>query len=127
MLIGELSRRTQVSPRLLRYYEAQGLLEARRGPNGYRHYDEETVVTVRQVRALLRAGLPTEAIRSVLPCARGERPEFEWCAELWDLLNGELAAMDEQIGTLQRSRSTLAGYLTRDRAQAPATPRTAAG
>lgn len=112
MLIGELSRRTGVTPRLLRYYEAQGLLDVRRGQNGYRHYGEDCVVSVRQVRALLKAGLSTEVIRSVLPCARGERPEFEWCADLWDILNGELAAMDERIDDLQRSRGTLAGYLT---------------
>jgi DNA-binding transcriptional MerR regulator len=113
MLIGELSRRTGVSPRLLRYYEAQGLLDVGRGANGYRSYDEDSVVTVRQVRALLKAGLSTEVIRSVLPCARGERPEFEWCADLWDIMNGELAAMDERIDGLQRNRSTLAGYLTK--------------
>ncbi|WP_436761081.1 MerR family transcriptional regulator [Streptosporangium sp. V21-05] len=112
MLIGELSRRTGVPQRLLRYYEEQGLLDVRRGPNGYRHYGEDSVVSVRQVRALLRAGLSTEVIRSVLPCARGERPEFEWCADLWDILNGELAAMDERIDDLQRSRGALAGYLT---------------
>lgn len=113
MLIGELSRRTGVSTRLLRYYEAQGLLDVRRGSNGYRHYDDDSVVTVRQVRALLRAGLSTEVIREVLPCARGERPDIEWCAELWDILNDELAAMDDRIDDLQRSRSTLAGFLTR--------------
>jgi DNA-binding transcriptional MerR regulator len=112
MLIGELSRRTGVSTRLLRYYEAQGVLEAGRDANGYRFYDEDSVVTVRQVRALLKAGLSTEVIRSVLPCARGERPDFEWCAELWEILNGELAAMDERIDALQRSRGALAGYLT---------------
>lgn len=55
MLIGELSRRTGVSTRLLRYYEGQGLLEARRGPNGYRSYDEDAVATVRKIRALLAA------------------------------------------------------------------------
>lgn len=38
MLIGELSRRTGVSARSLRYYEAQGLLSAGRGANGYRDY-----------------------------------------------------------------------------------------
>ncbi|WP_433351049.1 MerR family transcriptional regulator [Microtetraspora malaysiensis] len=113
MLIGELSLRTGVSRRLLRYYEAQGLLDAERGSNGYRYYDEESVVTVRQVRGLLKAGLSTEVIRSVLPCVRGERPDFEWCAELWDILNGELAAMDERIDGLQRSRGRLADYLTR--------------
>jgi DNA-binding transcriptional MerR regulator len=113
MLIGELSRRTGVSARLLRYYEAQGLLVTSRGPNGYRHFDEDCVVTVRQVRALLRAGLSTEVIRSVLPCARGERPDIEWCAELWDIMNGELATMDQRIDELQSSRDALAGFLAR--------------
>ncbi|WPW29526.1 MerR family transcriptional regulator [Streptomyces atratus] len=111
MLIGELSRRTGVSARLLRYYEAQGLLDARRGANGYRDYDEESVVTVRQVRALLDAGLSTEVIRSVLPCTRGEQPGFDWCADLRAILEGEVAAMDERLDDLRRTRGTLAGYL----------------
>lgn len=111
MLIGELSRRTGVSARLLRYYEAQGLLDARRGSNGYRDYGEDSVVTVRQVRALLNAGLSTEVIRAVLPCVRGEQPEFEMCQDVRAILDRELAAADERIGTLQRSRNTLAGFL----------------
>ncbi|TDE09439.1 MerR family transcriptional regulator [Jiangella asiatica] len=61
-----MSRRTGVSRRLLRYYEEQGLIEARRGKNGYREYDDDTVLTVRQVRALLDAGLSTAVIRDVL-------------------------------------------------------------
>ncbi|SEO54550.1 MerR family DNA-binding transcriptional regulator [Amycolatopsis saalfeldensis] len=40
MLIGELSRRTGVSPRLLRYYGEQGLLPSERTSNGYRVYGE---------------------------------------------------------------------------------------
>ncbi|MFD8589558.1 MerR family transcriptional regulator [Streptomyces sp. NPDC059637] len=111
MLIGELSRRTGVSPRMLRYYEEQGLLEAGRGPNGYRDYDEDSVLTVRQVRALLGAGLSTGVIRSVLPCVRGERPEFEMCPDVRAVLEGELAAVDERVEELRRSRSALAGYL----------------
>lgn len=111
MLIGELARRTGVSTRLLRYYEEQGLLVAGRGANGYRTYDEESVVTVRQVRALLNAGLSTEVIRVVLPCTRGEQPEFDWCADLRELMHRELAAVDERIDDLRRSRGTLAGYL----------------
>ncbi|WP_433241435.1 MerR family transcriptional regulator [Streptosporangium sp. CA-135522] len=111
MLIGELSRRTGVSSRLLRYYEAQGLLEARRDSNGYRGYDEDSVITVRKIRALLNAGLTTEVIRVVLPCTRGEHPEFDWCADLRAIMDRELAAMDERIDGLQRNRGTLAGYL----------------
>ncbi|MFF8958215.1 MerR family transcriptional regulator [Streptomyces sp. NPDC014894] len=112
MLIGELSRRTGVNARLLRYYEAQGLLEARRGTNGYRDYDEDAVLTVRQVRALLDAGLSTEVIRAVLPCARGERPEFDMCVDLRAVLGEELMATEERIDGLKRSRDALAGYLT---------------
>ncbi|WP_172382039.1 MerR family transcriptional regulator [Streptomyces sp. MNP-20] len=112
MLIGELSGRTGVSTRLLRYYEAQGLLEVERGPNGYREYGEDAVLTVRKVRALLTAGLTTEVIREVLPCTRGEQPGFDWCADLRELLDRELAAMDERIDDLRRSRGALAGYLT---------------
>ncbi|GLW10368.1 MerR family transcriptional regulator [Microtetraspora sp. NBRC 13810] len=111
MLIGELSRRTGVSPRLLRYYGAQGLLEARRDANGYRSYDEDAVIVVRKVRALLNAGLSTEVIREVLPCTRGDGTEFDWCADLRALIDRELAAMDERIDDLRRSRGTLAGYL----------------
>ncbi|MFG2223144.1 MerR family transcriptional regulator [Streptomyces sp. NPDC050161] len=111
MLIGELSRRSGVSPRLLRYYEEQGLLDTRRGPNGYRTYDEDSLVRVRQVRALLEAGLPTAVIRSVLPCVRGEGPWFEWCPDLRATLERELRAADERIDGLRRSRSALAGYL----------------
>ena len=113
MLIGELAARTQVSPRSLRYYEAQGLLTPHRGPNGYREYDEAAVVAVRQVRALLAAGLATDVIRVVLPCVRGESPGFDWCADLRGVLEGELERLDERIAGLRLNRRTLAEYLAR--------------
>ncbi|WP_433464968.1 MerR family transcriptional regulator [Spirillospora sp. CA-128828] len=111
MLIGDLSRRTGVSSRLLRYYEEQGLLDVARGPNGYRHYDDGSVLTVRKIRVLLDAGLSTDVIRSVLPCTRDDGPEFDWCADIRDLLDRELAALDARIEGLQRNRGTLAGFL----------------
>ncbi|GAA1217193.1 DNA-binding transcriptional regulator, MerR family [Prauserella alba] len=111
VLIGELARRTGVSPRLLRYYEDQGLIGARRGANGYRTYDEGAVTTVRQIRALLAAGLSTEVIRTVLPCAEGEEPQLELCPELVATLHRELAAMDEAIASMRRTRAALAGYV----------------
>jgi DNA-binding transcriptional MerR regulator len=46
MRIGELSRRTGVNERLLRYYEEQGLLRPDRLPSGYRVYAESDVQTV---------------------------------------------------------------------------------
>lgn len=56
MRIGELSRRAGVNAHQLRYYEAQGLLEADRGANGYREYDENAVLRVKQIRHLRQTG-----------------------------------------------------------------------
>lgn len=111
MLIGELAARTGVSPRLLRYYEDQGLLGATRGTNGYRRYDDEAVTTVRQIRALLAAGLSSEVIRTLLPCAVGDVPDLKPCPELVATLRRELSAMDDRIDAMQRTRAALAGYV----------------
>lgn len=117
MLIGELSERTGASRRSLRYYEAQGLLRTDRGPNGYRCYDDGAVRTVDQIRALLAAGLSTDVIRAVLPCADGVPLELELCPELVRTLRRELAEMDARIGALQTSRRALATYLHGDAAR----------
>lgn len=111
MLIGELSRRTGVHTHQLRYYEAQGLLEPGRGGNGYREYADETVVTVTQIRKLLEAGLSTQDIAFLLPCATGAAPDLEPCPELLDALRARLHRLDEHIGTLMRSRQALQDYL----------------
>ena len=50
------------APRLLRYYEEQGLLRPHRASSGYREYAEEDVDVVRHVRTLLAAGLSTTTI-----------------------------------------------------------------
>ncbi|MFT7873955.1 MULTISPECIES: MerR family transcriptional regulator [Amycolatopsis] len=115
MRIGELAERTGVSTRLLRYYGEQGLLTPSRDANGYRSFDEDDLVRVRQIRRLLAAGLTTEVIASALQCARGEEARLDLCPELAGVLHRELAAMDDRIGALQRHRAVLAGYLSADR------------
>ncbi|MFE9248646.1 MerR family transcriptional regulator [Streptomyces sp. NPDC007088] len=67
MLIGELARRTGTGERLRRSRERVGPLRPGRCANGYRTHDETAVETVRPVRGLLAAGLPTRVIRGVLP------------------------------------------------------------
>jgi DNA-binding transcriptional MerR regulator len=68
MRIGELSKRTGVSPRSLRYYEAQGLLTSSRSDTGQRHYSEDEVERVSLIRQLFDAGMSSRVIASVLPC-----------------------------------------------------------
>ena len=111
MRIGELARRTGVGAHLLRYYEAQQLIAPSRRDNGYREYGEDAVDTVLRIRALLDAGLSTEDIATVLPCASGASPDLVPCPELLATLRARLRGIDERIGTLTRSRAALVGYL----------------
>jgi DNA-binding transcriptional MerR regulator len=108
MRIGELSRRTGVSERLLRYYEEQGLLRPARGRSGYRDYAEADLETVRGIRTLLAAGLSTSTIAHVLPClvdlGDGLQPV---CAELLPELHRERDRITEAIDELTTARGAL--------------------
>lgn len=108
MRIGNLSRRSGVAVRLLRYYEEQGLLHPRRAPSGYREYTEGDVETVRLIRSLLAAGLPTATIAVVLPCVRGRGHEVAaTCAEMRQPLQRERERMDAAITELTSARTLL--------------------
>lgn len=72
MRIGELSRRTGATPRSLRLYEQAGLIASLRSPNGYRCYDESTVIRVRNIRHLLHAGLTLDDVQAFVPCLDGD-------------------------------------------------------
>ncbi|MGW5714938.1 MerR family transcriptional regulator [Amycolatopsis sp. NPDC003865] len=68
MRIGELAKRTGVSSRSLRYYEAQGLLTSERSEAGQRHYSDAEVERVSLIRQLFDAGMSSRVIAAVLPC-----------------------------------------------------------
>ncbi|HVX43296.1 MAG TPA: MerR family transcriptional regulator [Mycobacteriales bacterium] len=108
MRIGELSSRTGVSVRALRYYEEQGLLLPRRLPSGYREYAAADIVAVRHIRTLLAAGLSTSVIAEILPCmlANGE-VLAPTCPELTVGLGRERDRITESIDKLQAARSIL--------------------
>jgi DNA-binding transcriptional MerR regulator len=116
MRIGELSRRTGVAPRMLRYYEEQGLLHPERSANGYRSYDTSNVQRVQQVRDLLGSGLTTEIVRTILPFLAGPEeihlhPDC-WTAEMAALLCGEVERIQRRIDCLARNRDALQAYLS---------------
>ena len=68
MRISEVTDRTGIPARLLRYYEEQKLLVPARNASGYRDYSSQDVEVARRIRQLLDAGLSTATIRTVLPC-----------------------------------------------------------
>ncbi|GAA4089001.1 MerR family transcriptional regulator [Nonomuraea soli] len=113
MRIGDLSERSGVSRRLLRYYEEQGLLTPVRRANGYRDYAESDVAAVRHIRLLLEAGLPTVAIGRLLHCVHddGGRAVPTPCPGLVEQLRRERGRIAATIADLQASQRALDGLL----------------
>ncbi|NUU22611.1 MAG: MerR family transcriptional regulator [Streptomycetaceae bacterium] len=108
MRMREMVGRTGVSERLLRYYEAQGLLAPARLPSGYREYSEADVATVRRIRTLLNAGLSTAVIAQVLPCVCDDGPRLvPTCQDMVAQLRDERSRIEATIGDLQASRDLL--------------------
>ncbi len=50
----------------IRFYEEEGLLTVKRADNGYREYDAEDIVRLKQIKFLRRLFVPIEEIRRVL-------------------------------------------------------------
>jgi DNA-binding transcriptional MerR regulator len=109
MRIGELSRRTGVSERSLRYYEQQGLLTAERTPGGHREYPQAAVDRVIRIQELFAAGLHSSRIARLLPCMRDADggPSAVATPRLVTDLTAERARIDGMIADLIRSRETL--------------------
>jgi DNA-binding transcriptional MerR regulator len=65
--IGEVTRKTGLSARMIRYYEHRGRIRSpSRGPRAHRHYAEDDIERLRVLRALLAAGVsPAEAIDAI--------------------------------------------------------------
>lgn len=124
MKIGELAARTGVAPRLLRYYEQQGLLSAARSANGYRSYSEDDVARVAQVAGLVRSGMPTRLVRVVMELEQlGASDMAATCSrDVADELAAELTEIDGRIACLTRSRSTIATFLDQVRVRRDAAP-----
>jgi DNA-binding transcriptional MerR regulator len=109
--ISELSAKTGVSPRSLRYYEQQGLITAVRKPNGYREYGEDAEVTVLTIRSLYDLGFPRDLVRAVLPCTRGGSVDEAICEGVVERVTGIRDDIAQRVVQLAETRDTLTRYL----------------
>ncbi|RSM63195.1 MerR family transcriptional regulator [Amycolatopsis sp. WAC 01376] len=106
MRIGEVSQRTGVSPRSLRYYEEQGLLTSTRSGTGQRHYSDAEVQRVSLIRQLFDAGMSSQVIATVLPCV--DIPDDLGVAEeTFTLMMLQRDRIDADIAHLIESREAL--------------------
>ncbi|MDL5203886.1 MerR family transcriptional regulator [Streptomyces sp. ALI-76-A] len=113
MRIGELAARAGTTTRTLRYYEARGLLPAKRNGNGYRVYDEDDLLLLRQIRTLRDFGFDLEETRPFVECLRAGHPEGDTCPASLAVYRRKLDELDALIGELQAVRAQVGAQLVR--------------
>ncbi|MEV8586150.1 MerR family transcriptional regulator [Streptomyces sp. NPDC051180] len=121
MRIGELARRTGVSARALRHYEAAGLIASARETNGYRVYEECAAARVANIRYLLDAGLTLDDVSAFRSCLDGDVSAAPPSARGLEIARDRLAVLDARIAAQTTARDRLAGALAA--LPAPESPR----
>ncbi|WP_406057452.1 MerR family transcriptional regulator [Streptomyces sp. NBC_01077] len=111
MRIGELARRTGVSPRALRHYETAELIASTRAANGYRLYGEDAVTRVSNIRYLLDAGLTLDDVSAFRSCLDGDMPSVPPSARGLEIARERLAVLDARIAAQTEARDRLARSL----------------
>lgn len=112
MRIGELARRTGVSPRALRHYEQHGLLRSEREGNGYRDYPEQAVVAVTNIQRLLASGLLIKEIQQLGDCVFERDLATEpACAAVIDAYIRRRNAVAERLSELHEQHQRLSHAL----------------
>ena len=102
--IGQLSERTTLPVRTIRYWSDLGLVPPTgRSPGGYRLYDAEAVARLDLVRTLRELGLDVATVRAVL----------ERQAGIADIAREHVRALDAEIRALKLRRAVLSSVAKR--------------
>jgi MerR family redox-sensitive transcriptional activator SoxR len=105
LTIGEVSTRSGVAPSALRFYEAEGLISARRTDGNQRRYDRSTLRRIAFVQAGRAAGIPLERIHAALETLPTDRSPN---TRDWQRLSRSWREdLDRRIATLQALRGRL--------------------
>lgn len=102
--IAEVVRRTGLTSRALRFYEARGLLKPLRAYSGRRAYGPAELERINAILALKRAGFSLAAIRGLLENRR---------ADLGRLVTAQLEELEARAAELAETRALLTSIQSR--------------
>lgn len=102
--IGEISKLYEIGPDSLRYYEELGLLDPKRGENGYRLYGLTDLWRLNVIRDLRKLNFPMEKIQKYMNQRSVESTK--------ELLSEELSIIEEHIEALIQLKENVSERLS---------------
>ena len=109
MNIAEAARKSGLTPKAIRFYEAQGLLHPSRAANGYRSFGTSDVHTLRFLKRARDLGFSVEDCRALLALYHESDRSS---AEVKALAETRVAEIDRRLAELSSIRNALAKLAT---------------
>ena len=113
MLIGEVCRQADCTPRTVRHYEAEKIITCTDStPGGRKLYSEETVKIIRMVKILKRLGYSLKDIRKIIHLTEsGNTRDRRLTKRLRKMLSDSLSGIDNELELLTESRDKISDLL----------------
>lgn len=114
MNIGQVSKQTGISTKMIRYYEQIGLLGiAKRSDSGYRIYSEQDVKTLSFIRNARDLGFSSEQMKELLSLwkntGRHSAEVKQLALKHIENLNHKITQLQEMVNLLQTSADHCSG------------------
>ncbi|WP_028552542.1 MerR family transcriptional regulator [Paenibacillus sp. UNC451MF] len=113
MHISELSKRTGVSLRSLRYYEERKLLNPSRLENGYRDYAESDIEKVEFIQLYFSLGLTVKEIMDFFDCLFQNGSKRQCLPNAIEIGERKLDEIKKQIELLRKAEAQLEESIAR--------------
>lgn len=104
MNIADAARRAGLTPKAIRFYEAQGLLRPQRAANGYRAFNEADVHTLQFLKRARDLGFSVEECRSLLSLYHDQERPID---EVKSMAQARIAEIEQRLTDLASIRDTL--------------------
>lgn len=107
MHIQQVSSRTGVSARLLRYYESMHLLKPRRLENGYRVYTLADIEKINSIKYYLELGVKIKEIANIIKCYDEDYSDPDCRGTAMAFYSVKLDNIRREIGILKSKEESL--------------------
>lgn len=108
MNIGQVSKQSGISSKMIRYYEKIGLLDAaKRASSGYRVYSDQNLKTLNFIRHARDLGFSSEQMKELLSLWKNTERQSAEVKQLTlqhiQVLNDKIAQLQAMVNLLQHS------------------------